>query len=237
MKKLRLLLLLFLACLTLIPINTANAKKGTLVRVPDTIADPHSKYTAKYKSGIYHTCTAILISSTAAVTAKHCGGTRRLRYGGTIYPGASGYSTPFGYMNISDYIPHPKYDIAVIKGTLRDQDRFYRYYIKPFKTKVTGYTKDKLQGFVGKEAYSYGYPNLDTIYYQYRSDGKITFSQTTPPYLRTDLPAYGGQSGSGVFTKDSDFVGIIITRTPETYQANVLPFTTDIANWINSNAS
>ncbi|QHW37988.1 trypsin-like serine protease [Staphylococcus ursi] len=237
MKKLRLLLLLSVVFLLLIPVDVTYAKKGTQVRVPDTIADSHSKYTAKYKSGIYHTCTAILISSTAAVTAKHCGGNRRLRYGGTIYPGASGYSTPFGYMNISDYIPNPKYDIAVIKGTLRDQDKFYRYYIRPFKTKVTGYTSEQLQRFVGKEGYSYGYPNRDSIYYQYRSDGNITFSQKTPLYLRTELPAYGGQSGSGVFTKDSDFIGIIITRTPTDFKANVLPFTTDIANWINKYAN
>ncbi|PCF87270.1 trypsin-like serine peptidase [Staphylococcus intermedius] len=236
MEKLQLILLIVLTCMSLIPVDVAHAKKGTQVLVPDTVKDTHSKYTALYKSGIYHTCTAILISSTAAITAKHCGGNRPLKYGGRIYPGASGYNTPFGYMNISTYTPHPKYDLAVIKGTLRDQDKFYRYYIRPFKTKVTGYTKAELQGFVGKATYSYGYPNKDRIYYQYRSDGEINFSQTTPLYLRTDLPTYGGQSGSGVFTKNSDFVGIIISRTPETYEGNVLPFTEDIAKWINKYA-
>lgn len=121
MKRLQLLLLFSLACFLLIPINVAHAK-GTQVLVPDTVKDTHSRYTAKYKSGIGHTCTAILISSTAAITAKHCGGTQHQSPAGTIYPGASGVSTPFGYMNIRYYIPHPKYDVAVIKGIKRDQD-------------------------------------------------------------------------------------------------------------------
>lgn len=59
MKRLQLLLLFSLACFLLIPINVAHAK-GTQVLVPDTVKDTHSKYTAKYKSGIGHTCTAIL---------------------------------------------------------------------------------------------------------------------------------------------------------------------------------
>ncbi|WP_086428420.1 trypsin-like serine peptidase [Staphylococcus cornubiensis] len=233
MKKLRLVLSLFLVCLILSPIDSAYAKKGTQVLVPDTIKDTHSKYTALYKSGIYHTCTAILISSTAAITAKHCGGNRPLKYGGRIYPGASGPLTPFGYMNISSYIPHPKYDIAVIKGTLNDQSKAYRYYIRPFKTTVTGYSDQEFQKFVNTEAYSYGYPNKGGPYQQYRSDGMITFYQKKPLYLRTDLPTYGGQSGSGVFKKNGQFVGMIITRTPETYEGNALPFTKDIAKWIN----
>ncbi|HDG4500884.1 TPA: trypsin-like serine protease, partial [Staphylococcus pseudintermedius] len=111
-------------------------------------ADPHSKYTAKYESGTRRVCTAILISSTAAVTAKHCGGTQRLSPAGTIYPGASGPLMPFGYMNIRNYIPHPTQDIAVIKGISRDQSKAYQYYIRPFTTQVTGYSDDALRGFV-----------------------------------------------------------------------------------------
>lgn len=99
MKKMQLLVLLFLTCFILIPVDVAYAK-GTQVLVPDTIKDTHSKYTAKYESGIRRVCTAILISSTAAVTARHCGGTQRATRAGTIYPGASGSSMPFGYMNI-----------------------------------------------------------------------------------------------------------------------------------------
>ncbi|MFP4965299.1 trypsin-like serine peptidase [Staphylococcus pseudintermedius] len=239
MKRLQLLLLFSLACFLLIPINVAHAK-GTQVLVPDTVKDTHSKYTAKYKSGIGHTCTAILISSTAAITAKHCGWTQHQSPAGTIYPGASGVSTPFGYMNISTYTPHPnpKYDIAIIKGTERDQDRFYKYYIKKFTTTVRGYTDDELSGFVGDEVYSYGYPNKKPapIKVQCRSDGNIYKHRTTPrPYLLTDMPAYDGQSGSGVFKKDGSFIGIIITRTKDN-KANTLPFTEDIANWINKNA-
>ncbi|MDK3679804.1 serine protease, partial [Staphylococcus pseudintermedius] len=223
-----------LACFLLIPINVAHAK-GTQVLVPDTVKDTHSRYTAKYKSGIGHTCTAILISSTAAITAKHCGGTQHQSPAGTIYPGASGVSTPFGYMNIRYYIPHPKYDVAVIKGIKRDQDKFYQYYIKPFTTTVRGYSDEELSKFVDQEVYSYGYPYKDGVFKQYRSDGKVNNYSKYLPLLSTDIPAFEGQSGSGVFKKDGPFVGIIVSRARGN-EAEVLPFSKEIATWINNNA-
>ncbi|ELJ9281340.1 trypsin-like peptidase domain-containing protein [Staphylococcus pseudintermedius] len=234
MKRLQLLLLFSLACFLLIPINVAHAK-GTQVLVPDTVKDTHSRYTAKYKSGIGHTCTAILISSTAAITAKHCGGTQHQSPAGTIYPGASGVSTPFGYMNIRYYIPHPKYDVAVIKGIKRDQDKFYQYYIKPFTTTVRGYSDEELSKFVDQEVYSYGYPYRNGVFKQYRSDGKVNNYSKYLPLLSTDIPAFEGQSGSGVFKKDGLFVGIIVSRARGN-EAEVLPFSKEIATWINNNA-
>ncbi|EPU6154945.1 trypsin-like serine peptidase [Staphylococcus pseudintermedius] len=234
MKRLQLLLLFSLACFLLIPINVAHAK-GTQVLVPDTVKDTHSRYTAKYKSGIGHTCTAILISSTAAITAKHCGGTQHQSPAGTIYPGASGVSTPFGYMNIRYYIPHPKYDVAVIKGIKRDQDKFYQYYIKPFTTTVRGYSDEELSKFVDQEVYSYGYPYKDGVFKQYRSDGKVNNYSKYLPLLSTDIPSFEGQSGSGVFKKDGPFVGIIVSRARGN-EAEVLPFSKEIATWINNNA-
>ncbi|MDT0923465.1 serine protease [Staphylococcus pseudintermedius] len=234
MKRLQLLLLFSLAYFLLIPINVAHAK-GTQVLVPDTVKDTHSRYTAKYKSGIGHTCTAILISSTAAITAKHCGGTQHQSPAGTIYPGASGVSTPFGYMNIRYYIPHPKYDVAVIKGIKRDQDKFYQYYIKPFTTTVRGYSDEELSKFVDQEVYSYGYPYKDGVFKQYRSDGKVNNYSKYLPLLSTDIPAFEGQSGSGVFKKDGPFVGIIVSRARGN-EAEVLPFSKEIATWINNNA-
>ncbi|WP_324174443.1 trypsin-like serine peptidase [Staphylococcus pseudintermedius] len=234
MKRLQLLLLFSLACFLLIPINVAHAK-GTQVLVPYTVKDTHSKYTAKYKSGSGHTCTAILISSTAAITAKHCGWTQHQSPAGTIYPGASGVSTPFGYMNIRYYIPHPKYDVAVIKGIKRDQDKFYQYYIKPFTTTVRGYSDEELSKFVDQEVYSYGYPYKDGVFKQYRSDGKVNNYSKYLPLLSTDIPAFEGQSGSGVFKKDGPFVGIIVSRARGN-EAEVLPFSKEIATWINNNA-
>ncbi|HCT0418928.1 TPA: trypsin-like peptidase domain-containing protein [Staphylococcus pseudintermedius] len=234
MKRLQLLLLFSLACFLLIPINVAHAK-GTQVLVPDTVKDTHSKYTAKYKSGSGHTCAAILISSTAAITAKHCGGTQHQSPAGTIYPGASGVSTPFGYMNIRYYIPHPKYDVAVIKGIKRDQDKFYQYYIKPFTTTVRGYSDEELSKFVDQEVYSYGYPYRNGVFKQYRSDGKVNNYSKYLPLLSTDIPAFEGQSGSGVFKKDGLFVGIIVSRARGN-EAEVLPFSKEIATWINNNA-
>ncbi|EGQ2729484.1 trypsin-like serine protease [Staphylococcus pseudintermedius] len=208
--------------------------------VPDTVADSHSKYSAYYQVTSTRFCSAILISSTAALTAKHCVGAKPAKRSGRIYPGLNGNKRPFGYMNISTYTPHPnpKYDIAIIKGTERDQDRFYKYYIKKFTTTVRGYTDDELSGFVGDEVYSYGYPNRKPapIKVQYRSDGNIYKHLKSPkPYLLTDMPAYDGQSGSGVFKKDGSFIGIIITRTKDN-KANTLPLTEDIAKWINKNA-
>ncbi|EGQ3577680.1 trypsin-like peptidase domain-containing protein [Staphylococcus pseudintermedius] len=239
MKKLCLLLLLFLSHFLLMPLETTHAK-GKQEPVPDTVADSHSKYSAYYQVTSTRFCSAILISSTAALTAKHCVGAKPAKRSGRIYPGLNGNKRPFGYMNISTYTPHPnpKYDIAIIKGTERDQDRFYKYYIKKFTTTVRGYTDDELSGFVGDEVYSYGYPNKKPapIKVQYRSDGNIYKHRTTPrPYLLTDMPAYDGQSGSGVFKKDGSFIGIIITRTKDN-KANTLPFTEDIAKWINKNA-
>ncbi|PCF87827.1 trypsin-like serine peptidase [Staphylococcus intermedius] len=239
MKRLRLILLLSLACIALNPVDSTYAK-GKQRPVPDTIADSHSKYTALYKNANGRYCTAILISSTAALTAKHCAGSQPLKKAGTIYPGANGDKTPFGYMNISSYIPNPNpnYDIALLKGTERDQDKFYKYYIRKFSTTVRGYTDDELRGFVGQDVYSYGYPQKSIPYekIQYRSDGQITNYQKEPkPYLITDMPNFEGQSGSGVFKKDGSFVGIIVTRNGN-YEANVLAFTTEIAKWINDNA-
>lgn len=210
--------------------------------VPDTVRDPHSKYNAKFSFGPGKHCTAVLISSTAALTARHCVGNKRKTNVGTIYPGASGSSTPFGYMNISTYIPHPnqdqfkKYDIALLKGTERDQDKFYKYYIGKFKTTVRGYTDQELKGFEGSEAYSYGYPLKGSVLYQYRSDGKINNYYETFKLIYTDLPAFGGQSGSGVFTKNSNFIGLLIERTGDN-KAVVLPFTKEITDWINKNAN
>lgn len=244
MKRLQLLLFWSLACFLLLPLDVVFSQEeerppDTVTDphqevVPDTVKDPRSKHTAKYTSAIGQTCTAILISSTAAVTAKHCGGTKSITPAGRIYPGASGASTPFGYMNIRTYIPHPKLDIAVIKGIERDQDKFYRYYIGKFKTTVKGYTNEELNNFVDKDVYSYGYPYRDGVFKQYRSDGTITYYSPFLPQLDTNMPAYEGQSGSGVFKKDGPFVGIIIKRA-RGYEADVLPFTTDIADWINKN--
>ncbi|HAR6156618.1 TPA: trypsin-like peptidase domain-containing protein, partial [Staphylococcus pseudintermedius] len=176
-----------------------------------------------------------------ALTARHCVGREPAERVGTIYPGQNGDKRPFGYMNIRTYIPNPNpnYDIALLKGIEKDQDRFYKYYIKPFTTTVRGYTDEELSRFVRNDVYSYGYPNRKSVPegLQYRSDGKVYKHRTTPkPYLLTDMPAgYGGQSGSGVFKKDGKFLGIMVTRTKKN-TANILPFTESIAKWINENA-
>ncbi|HCT0500345.1 TPA: trypsin-like peptidase domain-containing protein [Staphylococcus pseudintermedius] len=239
MKKLCLLLLLFLSHFLLMPLETTHAK-GKQEPVPDTVADSHSKYTAYFQTNSGRYCTAILISSTAALTARHCVGREPAERVGTIYPGQNGDKRPFGYMNIRTYIPNPnpKYDIAILKGTERDQDEFYKYYIRKFSTTVKGYTDEEFRAFMGQDAYAYGYPHGKQFRnnVQYRSDGKITSYKTKPIlYLLTDMPAFSGQSGSGVFKKDGQFLGIMVTRTKKN-TANILPFTESIAKWINENA-
>ncbi|MEJ7541607.1 trypsin-like serine peptidase [Staphylococcus intermedius] len=247
MKKSRFIGLLSLSCFLLMPIHAAYAKseleavpdpppKPHQDIVPDTVKDPHSKLTAKYAIRPGLNCTAILISSTAALTARHCVQAKRGPSAGRIYPGANGEKTPFGYMNISSYALNPKYDVAVIKGTERDQDKFYKYYIGKFKTTVTGYSDQALLGFVNKEAYSYGYPKKGNIYYQYRSDGSITRYVDSFKFFYTNLPSYGGQSGSGVTLKSGQLVGIITDSTVDKHEAHALALTTEIAQWINNNA-
>lgn len=83
MKKLCWLFLFFLPCFLLIPFNTAYAK-GEQKPVPDTVADPHSKYAAYYQVSLTRSCSAILISSTAALTARHCVGREPAKRSGTI---------------------------------------------------------------------------------------------------------------------------------------------------------
>ncbi|GAB0218130.1 hypothetical protein JPSP4_02630 [Staphylococcus pseudintermedius] len=52
----------------------------------------------------------------------------------------------------------------------------------------------------------------------------------------TSLPTFEGQSGSGVFKKDGQFVGLLITRTQD-YEGNFLPFTQEVADWVNTNSN
>ncbi|EIQ3846995.1 TPA: trypsin-like serine protease [Staphylococcus pseudintermedius] len=239
MKKLCLILLMTFSLIPF-PLSNTTFAKGKQTPITDTVADRHSIYSALYKTANGRFCTAILISSTAALTARHCVGREPAERVGTIYPGQNGDKRPFGYMNIRTYIPNPnpKYDIAILKGTERDQDEFYKYYIRKFSTTVKGYTDEEFRAFMGQDAYAYGYPHGKQFRnnVQYRSDGKITSYKTKPiPYLLTDMPAFSGQSGSGVFKKDGQFIGIIITST-KSKTANVLPFTKDIAKWINENA-
>ncbi|HDU1451801.1 TPA: trypsin-like peptidase domain-containing protein [Staphylococcus pseudintermedius] len=239
MNKLCLILLMTFSLIPF-PLSNTTFAKGKQTPITDTVADRHSIYSALYKTANGRFCTAILISSTAALTARHCVGREPAERVGTIYPGQNGDKRPFGYMNIRTYIPNPnpKYDIAILKGTERDQDEFYKYYIRKFSTTVKGYTDEEFRAFMGQDAYAYGYPHGKQFRnnVQYRSDGKITSYKTKPiPYLLTDMPAFSGQSGSGVFKKDGKFLGIMVTRTKKN-TANILPFTESIAKWINENA-
>ncbi|WP_390575945.1 trypsin-like serine protease, partial [Staphylococcus pseudintermedius] len=106
MKKLCLILLMTFSLIPF-PLSNTTFAKGKQTPITDTVADRHSIYSALYKTANGRFCTAILISSSAALTAKHCGGLQPAKRSGTIYPGANENKTPFGYMNIRTYTPHP----------------------------------------------------------------------------------------------------------------------------------
>lgn len=205
MKKLCLILLMTFSLIPF-PLSNTTFAKGKQTPITDTVADRHSIYSALYKTANGRFCTAILISSNAALTAKHCGGLQPAKRSGTIYPGANENKTPFGYMNIRTYTPHPnpKYDIAILKGTERDQDEFYKYYIRKFSTTVKGYTDEEFRAFMGQDAYAYGYPHGKQFRnnVQYRSDGKITSYKTKPiPYASYRYACLFWAIGVGRFQK------------------------------------
>ncbi|ARJ51146.1 trypsin-like serine peptidase [Staphylococcus lutrae] len=239
MKKTLLLILLFviLGLPASKSLSYATSDPGKQTVVDDTTKDPKSKYNAKYEPSVGTHCSSVLLTSSAALTVKHCLGPSPSSFG-TIYPGESGLQTPFGYMNIRTYIPHSTYDIAILKGTDNDKSSAYKYYLKNIKTEVKGLTDDELDKLKGKKIYSYGYPYQFSGYKQYLSTGTVEFYEKTPHnVLRTTMPATGGQSGSGVFLQENDqLIGIIITATPNG-QANVLPISQEIANWINQNTN
>ncbi|HDH6518458.1 TPA: hypothetical protein PI874_002601 [Staphylococcus aureus] len=81
-----------------------------------------------------------MITPNIGITAKHCAGNKTIDNGyvGAFYPGQSGTSTPFGYMNISTYIPNDASDIAIIKGKEEDKSGDYTHYIRGFKNEVKG---------------------------------------------------------------------------------------------------
>ncbi|ARJ51142.1 trypsin-like serine peptidase [Staphylococcus lutrae] len=233
-KVLLLILLLATLCLPISkPLAYAASDPGKQTVVDDTTKDPRSIYNAKYEPSVGTHCSALIINSNTAVTAKHCLGDSPKSLG-TIYPGESGLKTPFGYMNISSYFLNDKYDIAILKGTDYDKSSAYKYYLKNIHTIVRGHSDEELFNLKGRNVYSYGYPYKLSGYKQYFTTGTVEYYEKVPyNVLRTNMPTTGGQSGSGVFLQNTnDFIGIIITQTGG--KGDVLPISQDIADWINS---
>ncbi|HGH0876513.1 TPA: trypsin-like peptidase domain-containing protein [Staphylococcus pseudintermedius] len=226
-----------LPILTLSSANAQQPSPGTQTIV-DTQKDPNGKLNARYDPSYTLYCSAVLITPNMWLTAKHCAGNQEKKgYIGAVYPGQSGASTPFGMMNISLYKPDPGVDIAILKGTETDKSSAYKYYIKGFKTGIVAYDLEGLKKLIGKKIYSYGYPGDKGETKQYRSEGIITNVNPITKELSTSMPSSPGQSGSGVFLENGQFLGILYgNENRTTYKsAKIQPIDQRLKTWIDNN--
>ncbi|GAB0210406.1 trypsin-like serine peptidase [Staphylococcus pseudintermedius] len=213
--------------------NVWGAEEGMKVIVEDTKMDTIGKRTAIFEGPKGLPCTSTMLTSNFGLTAAHCGDGFLEGSVGTVYPAQSGLSTPFGSMSISLFNPYNDKDIAFIYGQDSGKSKDYIHYQRDFaqtEIKLQGFTDDELKKMVGKKVYSYGYPYNYHAHKQYRFTGEITFANSD--FIKTNLPAYGGQSGSSVFLEDNDqLVGILVKGGDDDKNAILEPITKDIARW------
>lgn len=213
--------------------NVLGAEEGTKSMVEDTKVDKIGKRTAVFEGPKGLPCTSTMLTSNFGITAAHCGNGFQDSSVGTVYPAQSGIQTPFGSMSIKLFNPYNNTDIAFIYGQDSDKSNDYMHYQKDFaQTEITldGFTNEELQNMVGKKVYSYGYPYDYNGYKQYKFEGKITFANST--FIKTTLPAYGGQSGSAVFLEENNkLVGILSKGSDDNKNAILDPITKDVARW------
>ncbi|WP_086427995.1 trypsin-like serine peptidase [Staphylococcus cornubiensis] len=238
MKKKILMVLGVCFLMPMFTLSSVSAKDGpppgtqTLV---NTTTDPNGRLNARYDPSNKLYCSAVLITTSMWLTARHCAGSKeQTGYIGEVYPGQSGWSTPFGMMLISHYIPDGADDIAIIKGTERDKSWSYKYYIKGYNTIIYAYNPADLPKLVGQKIYSYGYPGGKGGFKQYKSTGTITNYNRVTHELSTTMPAEGGQSGSGVFLENGHFLGVLYaTENKLGYlTAKIHPIDDRLKNWI-----
>lgn len=213
--------------------NVWGAEEGTKVIVEDTKMDTIGKRTAIFEGPKGLPCTSTMLTSNFGITAAHCGNGFQEGSVGTVYPAQSGLSTPFGSMSITLFNPYENKDVAFVYGPDNSKSRDYIYYQKEFaSTEITleGLSDEELYQLVGKKVYSFGYPYNYHAHKQYRFTGEITFANSD--FIKTNLPAYGGQSGSSVFLEDNDqLVGILVKGGDDDKNAILEPITKDIARW------
>lgn len=203
MKKL-LLILSFASIATFFPTDL-HAQTTEDNRVLDLdVFKGNSLYTGKFEGSNY--CTAVLISPTVALTAKHCEG-NEYKTGniGTLYPAISGTSTQAGNLPITTYNPYPgEYDIALLTGTTPSENMSHYISKGANISKVNDVNTHK-----NKEVYTIGYPQDKGANYQYKTYGKVVNVEGNK-VLSTDIKTSPGQSGSGLFLKETDeLIGIL----------------------------
>ncbi|WP_158695126.1 trypsin-like serine peptidase [Staphylococcus agnetis] len=235
---------LLLACVialstiaTTLDTQSVLAQENTGARTPvDTLKDNKSKTIAKYAPDNSLYCSATLITPNIALTSRHCAGKNKIEGNiGSIYPGQSGISTPFGKMDISTYIPDTSQDIAILKGRESDKSKDYKHYIKDFNLEVKGRTFEELRSLMGKEVYSYGYPSDLYGSPQIKSEGKIIDFDPHTKVLTTSIPTVEGQSGSGVFLKENDgFLGVLYGKKSNS-DGQVVPIDERLKKWFDNN--
>lgn len=240
MKKKILIVLSVCFLMTMFTLSSVSAKDnptpGTQT-VVNTTTDPNGRLNARYDPSNKLYCSAVLITTSMWLTARHCAGSKeQTGYIGEVYPGQSGWSTPFGMMLISLYVPDKADDIAIIKGTERDKSWSYKHYIRGFETTIYEYNLKDLEELVGQSIYSYGYPGDKSGFKQYKSIGVITGVNARTWELSTTMPAEGGQSGSGVFLQNGHFLGILYGNENRAgwsiKTAKIHPIDHRLKNWI-----
>ncbi|MCQ9299533.1 trypsin-like peptidase domain-containing protein [Staphylococcus hyicus] len=239
MKKVPIYFLTMFIILSIVNTKTLQAKTEEGSRsIVNTVEDPNGKINAKYSPDYSGYCSATMISPSIGLTAKHCVGSNHGKKGyiGALYPGQSGTSTPFGMMDVSEYIPNDASDIAIVKGTDENKSASYKYYINDSIKEILPVKEEEIKNLEGKEVYSYGYPSDYVGAPQVRAEGKITRFNKINQTAETTIPVSNGQSGAGVFLKDGNrFLGVV-TGAKTGNNGNLVRFTymnERLVNWFN----
>ncbi|MCO4327851.1 hypothetical protein MTR00_10815 [Staphylococcus agnetis] len=88
---------------------------------------------------------------------------------------------------------------------------------------------DSLGNLEGKEVYTIGYPADKNGNSQYKSTGKILNANEN--VIQTYLSGFKGQSGSGLFLKDTDQLIGILTNAGVS-QTNFAPINSRVKEWM-----
>ncbi|PCF44504.1 trypsin-like serine peptidase [Staphylococcus delphini] len=213
--------------------NVWGAEEGTKSMVKDIQNDPLAKRTAIFQGPKGLPCTSTMLTSNFGITAAHCGNGFEEGSVGTVYPAESGRQTPFGSMSITLFNPYENKDVAFVYGPDSGKSSDYMHYEKHFaNTEITleGLSDEELNNLVGKKVYSYGYPYDYHGHKLYKFTGEVTYASKV--FIKTTLPAYGGQSGSAVFLEENNkLVGILSKGGEDNKDAILEPITKDIARW------
>ncbi|HHU6749964.1 TPA: trypsin-like peptidase domain-containing protein [Staphylococcus pseudintermedius] len=241
MKRKRTIILYLCFFMSLLMVDNVSAevdpRPGTQ-KVVNTTTDPNGKLNARYDPGNSVYCSATLITPNTWLTARHCVGIQpQTGYIGQVYPGQSGWSTPFGMMMIRDFLPDDADDIAIIKGGDKDKTTAYKFYMRNLKTSTYEYNYEKLNSMIGQAIYSYGYPGDKGGFKQYLSTGIITRVNRQTKEISTTMPAFPGQSGSGVYLQNGQLLGVLYGNESNIgyRSAKIHPIDHRLKTWIDQN--